>query len=72
MSNILMNLFNHNSTPLFDRRSAKYPHTLVIDKQFLLMHGRHDLNFKLHVHGPIKIYRRAHAVVRAQVVPTGL
>jgi len=33
MSNILMNLFIHNSTRLFDRVSTKYPPT--VEKEFL-------------------------------------
>jgi len=41
----LMNLFKHNSTCLFDGLSTRYPHT--VDKEFLLMHGRHYLRYIL-------------------------
>jgi len=37
-----------------------YLHT--VDKDFLLMHGRHNLYFKLHVHGRIHFCRRPQVV----------
>jgi len=40
----------------------------TVDKEFSLMHGRHNLHFKVHVHGRIKLCGRPHAPVRPQVV----
>jgi len=59
MSDILMNLFKHNSTRLYGRLSTKY--SCSVDKQFLLKRGRHNLYFELHVHGLINFYRRSKA-----------
>jgi len=35
--------------------STKYSHT--VDKEFLLMHGHHNLYFKLHVYDQIHFHR---------------
>jgi len=47
---------------MFGSLSAKHhPHT--VDKEFLIMYGRYNLYFELHMYGHMNIYRRAHAVV---------
>jgi len=51
---------------LSGRLSVKYPRTT--DKEFLSKHGRHNLYFKLRVHGRIHFYRKPHAAVRQQVL----
>jgi len=33
----------------------------TMDKKFILMHGRHNKYFKLHVHSRIHFYQRPHA-----------
>jgi len=53
-----MNIFKNNSTRLFGL-STEYPHT--VDKEFPIMHGRNNLNFKFHVHGGKIFYRWPHA-----------
>jgi len=51
MSNVLVNLFKQNATRLFGRFSIRYPH--AADREFILMHDRHNLHFGSHVHGRI-------------------
>ena len=52
----------------FGRFFAKYLYTSYSRQEFSLMHGRHNLHFKVHVHGRIKLCGRPHAPVRPQVV----
>jgi len=45
---------------LFGHLSAKHPHT--VEKEFVLMHSRYNIYFKLHVQGRINYYPRSQVV----------